>query len=171
MKRILRLIGISLAGLWCFAPPLSYAAVEQGENFRRPGARPGAYIEVEHVPPYWSYRVRNVVRPGSSYHISSVQLVLPGGGAVFSISASPAGWKPETDNQTQVSWTSKDEESPFPHDIHPGKSLGDFKIQSKSKPGKVQFVISGWDTQKGEMVTMGQGTVAGPAADGTHGYE
>lgn len=104
-----------------------------------------AHVDVAVQPGIWTYTIFNDEPVGSTEFIALFSLEV---GSPFTVTGVPAGWEVETDNVSYALWVASDQQSPYPHHIPPGGSLGGFQIQS-SKIGSEStgYLVAAWNHQ------------------------
>lgn len=91
----------------------------------------------------WNYTVVNDEPAGSRQHVASFSLQVA---APVTVTATPPGWRAETDNATYVLWVSDDFAPPYATHVAPGQSLSGFQLtcpRPSSEAGPYSLVA--WD--------------------------
>jgi len=120
-----------------------------------------AHVEVTVQPGVWTYTIFNDEPPGSSQFIALLSLEV---GSPFTVTGVPDGWEVETNNVSYGLWVASDQQSPYPHHIAPGGSLGGFQIQSlQNKSESLPYILTAWNHQSNQAGLVSPDVVFSPA--------
>ena len=120
-----------------------------------------ADVTVAAGPPVWSYTLFNNELADSPNFISSFSLAV---NAPITVTGTPTGWDFSTDNSTFVFWFNADPVLPYPNDVAPGASLGDFSLSSTATSSELlSYGLTGWDHTLDEPGPTVSGSVLAPS--------
>jgi hypothetical protein len=118
-------------------------------------------VEVTQPDAYtWSYTVFNTEPSNSVNFIYSFEVEV---NAPVQVISSPLNWAFDSDNATYVYWYDTDS-APYPDDIAPGASLGEFVLSSPgSGSALLGDTLDSWDHSLDQAGPSVDGTVLAPA--------
>ncbi len=91
----------------------------------------------------WNYTIVNDEPAGSRQHVASFSLQVA---APVTVTATPPGWRAETDNATYVLWVSDDFAPPYATHVAPGQSLAGFQLTCPRPASEAgPFSLVAWD--------------------------